>query len=267
MRKYAVVFRVSLSERMIYRGDFFLSALMHFIPIITTILLWQAIFDGADVDKMGGLRYREMVSYYLLVMVSRLFGSMPRLAAGISTDIRDGELRKYLLQPIDYIGYLFMLRIAHKMMYMLTSLLAYGLVFWLCRDFLPQWTNPWIPLYYITSLILAFFLGFSIHCVLGLLGFWFLEVASFLRIFMTMHYFLSGHMFPLSLLPDWLHGYVLWLPFAYETYYPTMIGLGRMNTDQMLEIVCIQFLWATAMLGLARWMWHRGLRRYAAYGG
>ena len=36
-----------------------------------------------------------------------------------------------------------------------------------------------------------------------MVGFWFLEVTSFLYIINTLNFFVSGHMFPLDLLPAW----------------------------------------------------------------
>ncbi len=45
--KYWAIFRVSLSERMTYRGDFVLGTMLRFLPMITTILLWQAIYAGS----------------------------------------------------------------------------------------------------------------------------------------------------------------------------------------------------------------------------
>ena len=55
-----------------------------------------------------------MIAYLLLVHISRMFSSMPGLAGGIARDIRDGTLKKYLLQPLDMIGYLLAYRVAHK---------------------------------------------------------------------------------------------------------------------------------------------------------
>ena len=46
-RKYSKILRVSLIERMTYRGDFFLGTVLRFLPTITTILLWQAIYAGS----------------------------------------------------------------------------------------------------------------------------------------------------------------------------------------------------------------------------
>jgi len=267
MRKYWIIFQVALAERLVYRVDFFVSTFLRFIPIVTTILLWRAIYTGANTDEVGDLTYSQMVGYYLFVTITRAFGSMPGLAGSISSDIRDGNLRKYLLQPIDYLGYNVVLRCAHKLVYFIMATVPYALVFWMCGRFLPGWPDAITFLLILASLILAFMLGFAINALFGLLGFWFLEVHGLLNVFMTAQYFLSGHMLPLSLLPDWLQTAVGWLPFAYETYYPTLIMLQKLDLTQMLNVILVQFLWAAALLLFARWVWSRGLRRYAAFGG
>src|ERR1019366_6642230 len=60
---------------------------------------------------------------------------MPGLASGISRDIRDGSLKKYLLQPLDMIGYLVSYRAAHKAAYIATSALPYAGLFFVCRGY------------------------------------------------------------------------------------------------------------------------------------
>jgi len=267
MRKYWIVFRVALSERLVYRADFFISTFLRFIPIVTTILLWRAIYDGAGQQVVGGLVYHQMVSYYLFVMITRTFGSMPRLASDIAADIRDGGLRKYLLQPIDYLTYQVALRAAHKTVYFVMAAGPYILIFWMCRRFLPGWPSAMSWGFSGGTLALSFLMGILINGLIGLLGFWFLEVRSFLHVFMTAQYFLSGHMFPLSLLPDTMQTVVTWLPFAYETYYPTLILLQRLEPAEMGRVLLVQGVWVVVLITAARLAWSRGLRRYAAYGG
>ena len=43
LRKYFYVLRIALSERLVYRTDFFLSTLMRFAPMVSTILLWRRV--------------------------------------------------------------------------------------------------------------------------------------------------------------------------------------------------------------------------------
>ena len=124
-------------------------------------------------------------------------------------------------------------------------------------------TTEWLR----SGAVLAALLGFAVNSLVGLLGFWFLEVASFLHVLMTAQYFLSGHMFPLSLLPDSVQQVVIWLPFAYETYFPTMILLQRLDTSEAVRVLLVQSGWVVVLLAAGRIAWWRGLRRYAAYGG
>lgn len=267
MRKYWVILHVALSERLVYRADFFISTFLRFIPIITTILLWRAIYEGADATEVGGLAYTQMVGYYLLTMVSRAFGSMPRLASDIALDVREGGLRKYLLQPIDYMSYQAVIRAAHKLVYFLMAAGPYALVFIMCRRYLPDWppASAWPAI--IATLVMTFMLGFAINTLIGILGFWFLEISSFLHIFMTAQYFLSGHMFPLSLLPESVQPFITWLPFAYETYYPSMILLQKLDAAETTRVLLTQAGWVIVLFVLMRLAWRRGLRRYAAFGG
>lgn len=267
MGKYWVIFKIALSERLVYRADFFISTFLRFIPIITTILLWKSVYQGGDNQTVGTLTYTQMVSYYLYIMVVRAFSSMPRLASDIANDIREGDLRKYLLQPINYVGYNLTLRVAHKQIYFVMAFAPYALVFWLCRDYLPGWPPVSALAPIVLSLAMAMMLGFLVNTLIGLLGFWFLEVASFLHIFMTIQYFLSGHMFPLTLLPDALHELITLMPFAYETYFPTMILLNKLDSGEVARVLLMQAGWVLVLFMAVRFAWHRGLRRYAAFGG
>lgn len=272
MRKYWVVFKVAIADRFVYRGDFFVATLLRFTPIITTIALWSAIYrgggDGQD-HVIGDLTYRQMVGYYLMIMVTRAFGSMPGLAGGFAFDIREGNMRRFIVQPVSYVVYNLHLRMAHKSVYFMMAAAPYAAVFWWCSDYLPGWPPLALMPVFIASLILAFFLGFLINCAIGLLSFWFLEVTSFMFIFMVSQYFLSGHQFPLTLLPAPIERAVTILPFAYETFYPTMLWLGKYNQDpgQIARIIGGQCIWITALAALVVVGWRRGLRRYSAFGG
>src|SRR6478609_12073963 len=133
MKKYLKILRISLVERLTYRADFFVTTFFRFLPLITTFLLWEAIYAGSGADEIATFTRNQMIAYLLLVQISRMFSSMPGLANGIARDIRDGNLKKYLLQPIDMIAYLLSYRMAHKMAYIATSSLPYGLLFFLCR--------------------------------------------------------------------------------------------------------------------------------------
>src|SRR5438105_1747908 len=178
-RKYLKILRISLVERLAYRADFFLTTFLRFLPLITTFLLWEDIYRGAGKDEIVGFSRDNMIAYLLLVQVSRMFSSMPGLSTGIARDIRDGNLKKYLLQPIDMLWYLMSYRGAHKIAYIATTALPYALLFFLFRDVFDGVPEPEIWLAYIVSLLLSFLIGFFFEACIGIAGFWILEVTHF----------------------------------------------------------------------------------------
>ena len=87
------IFKINFNEKLVYRGDFMLGTLMRFLPIVTQIFLWYAIFstiddpatgEPSDNSKIVGYTYINIVGYYLLSTITRAFSSMPGLASGIA---------------------------------------------------------------------------------------------------------------------------------------------------------------------------------------
>ncbi|MFO0926287.1 MAG: hypothetical protein U0736_04505 [Gemmataceae bacterium] len=54
--KYFNIFRASLVERMAYRGDFLLGTVLRFLPVMTTILLWEAVYAAPAARNWPGSR-------------------------------------------------------------------------------------------------------------------------------------------------------------------------------------------------------------------
>ncbi len=279
-----MIFTTAFSERLAYRGDFALGTLMRFLPIITQIFLWWAIFDSiehsgvvnaadstgdaSDPVQIGGYGFREMVAYYLITMIARAFSSMPNLAAGIALQIRDGEIKRYLIQPIDLIGFLLINRIAHKVAYYAVAIAPFALVFYLCRDyFVDGFPPPHLFFAFLASLVMGFMIGFFLEAAIGMIGFWFLEVSSLLFLYMLFSFFLSGHMFPLTLLPDSIEPFVSFLPLKYLAYFPAAVFLGKIPPDELAMEMVIEAAWLVFFMIVCRVAYKRGVARYSGFGG
>ncbi|NLF69891.1 MAG: ABC transporter permease [Candidatus Anammoximicrobium sp.] len=266
------IFRIGLEERLVYRGDFALATLMRFLPIITQIFLWWAVFDSVggvqSQAKIVGYRFENVVAYYLLTMVSRAFSSVPGLASGIARQIRSGEIKKFLIQPVDMIGFLMLSRIAHKTAYYTVATIPFAIVFYLCRGyFVDGWPEPSTLAAFGLSLILGFLLGFFLETTIGLIGFWFLEISSLLFVYMLLSYFLSGHMFPLDMLPAPWNLLVDVMPLKYLAYFPSAVFLGKVTGPDLVRELSICAAWVVFFVILSRVMYHRGVKRYSGYGG
>jgi len=263
--------RISIEERLVYRADFALGTLMRFLPIVTQIFLWSAVYSAVGDDngtaEIVGYSYHNMVAYYLLTMVSRAFSSMPGLASGIARDIRDGSIKKYLVQPIDMLGFLLLYRLAHKLVYYAVAAGPFALVFFLCRGFFDGWPDATTLAAYVASLILAFLLGFFLEATMGMIGFWFLEVSSLLFVYMLFSFFFSGHMFPIDMLPGIWGDVVRAIPLHYLAYFPAAVFLGKVQGAALAWGLAIQAAWVMVFCALSRVVFALGTRYYSGYGG
>ncbi len=271
-RLWITILRISIQERIIYRGDFMLGTLMRFLPIITQIFLWGAVFSalptGGDSEgRIVGYSYHDVVAYYLLTMLSRAFSSMPGLASGITREIREGTIKRFIVQPIGLLEYLFFYRLAHKLVYYTVAIIPFAVVFYLCRGFFQETPHGPVWVAYIASLILAFLLGFFLEATLGLLGFWFLEVSSFLFIYMLLSFFFSGHMFPIDMLPEPMASVVKLIPLQYLAYFPAAVFLGKVQGTALVTGLLVQAGWVIVFAVLAQVALRRGLRHYSGFGG
>ncbi len=265
--KYTNICRTALIERLAYRGDFFFGTILRFLPMLMTILLWTAIFRGSGKESLSGFRFNEMIAYLLLVHISRMFSSMPGLSTGIARDVRQGDLKKYLVQPLDMIGWLLAYRIAHKIAYIVTAVPPYAVIFGVAYSYFDTFPWGWQFPAYILALFLGFFIGFFFEVCMGCIGFWMLEVSSILYITQTINFFVSGQMFPLDLLPGGWIEFLKALPFQYLAYFPAMVFLNKITGMQLVYGLLIGLGWAIGCFLFARFLYQRGLRQYSSYGG
>ncbi len=275
LRTWGTMLAISMEERLVYRGDFALGTLMRFLPIVTQVFLWTAVFSATSRGDIAGYSRNDIIAYYLLTMVSRAFSSMPGLAGGVARSIRDGSIKKFLVQPVDYVSFLLAARVAHKLVYYVVAVIPFAAVFFFCRGFFPPAPDAVTIMAFVASLVLSFLLGFFMEATLGMLGFWFMEVSSIVFGYMLVQYLLSGHMFPIDMLagiPTGLPGtsladVVAWLPFQFTAYFPAAVWLGKVQGPELARLLLIEAAWVVVMIVACRVAWARGTRRYSAFGG
>ncbi len=268
LRTAWTILRICIEERLTYRGDFAIGTLMRFLPVVTQTFLWSAVFVGAGgPGRIGGFTSNEFVAYYLLTYVARAFSSMPGLANHIAAQVRTGELKKYLVQPVDLLTFLLLSRLAHKLVYYAVAAGPFVLVFFLCRDFFPAWPDAPTIGAFALSLALSFLLGFYLEATLGMIGFWFLEVGSLLFVYMLFNFFFSGHMFPPTIMPGVWGQIVLALPLVYLAYFPAAVFLGKVQGAALVQGLAVEAAWVVVFYAAAKLAYAAGLKRYGAYGG
>ena len=268
MGKYLHVLGIGLQNTLVYRTNFLVRAAFGLIPLAGTLYLWRAIYAGRGAgDKINGYTLAQMLSYYLVLTLVDAFTAVAEDDWQIAADIKDGQISQFLLKPIDYLRYRLSLYAAGRLIYTTCALLpvAVFLAF--------QWQSVVGPVsgpalgFALVATLLAGVLQFFIAYAVAMLAFWVLDVSTFIFTQFALEYIASGHMFPLDLLPPWLHQLVMFTPYPYLAYFPVGVYLGRISGGAVAQGLAIQLLWVGAGYGLARFSFARGVRRYSAVGG
>ncbi len=266
LNKYFKIFGIGLQNTLVYRWNFLLRALFDIVPLVGTVFLWRALFRSRS-EPIGGYEFGTMVYYFLLTILASNLITPTDDEWQIAADIRDGQINALLAKPINYLAYRMSLFLGYRMTSASFTLPIVFLLFACFREYvsLPQHFVTWILAG--ISLTMAAFLQFFLAYAIAMLAFWILEISTVVFIVFSFEYFLSGQLFPLDLLPSWLAGILVWLPFTYELYFPVAIFLEKVSGEMLARGLLIQAGWVAVAWALGRLMWVRGLRRFQAVGG
>ena len=103
--------------------------------------------------------------------------------------------------------------------------------------------------------------------VVGSLGLFWESSLALYDLWLGLFFVFSGYLMPLSFFPGWLRVLSWWLPFRYTLAFPVEAMLGLESLEQAVRSLVVQWAYVAAFLGLALFLWRRGLARYAVYGG
>jgi len=266
MRKYLKVFGIGLQNTFVYRWNFFLRALFGLFPLIGTIFIWGAIFEAKG-GTINNFDYASIVFYFLLVLVLDSLITPADDEWQVATDIREGQMSAFLVKPMNYLLYRLSLFASNRLLYTVVTLPVLVVIFLAFHTYI-AWPSSWVTwAWTIVSVILAAMLQFLISYSVALLAFWMLEISTVVFIIYSFEYFLSGHMFPISFMPEGVQGILRLLPFPYELYFPISIFMEQVKGRELAHGILIQASWVLLIYLGATALWRGGLRKYQAVGG
>jgi ABC-2 type transport system permease protein len=267
VNKYAYVIGIGIQNTLVYRVNFVFRACFGLIPLMATIFLWRAIFEGKDEATVAAYTLAEMISYYLVVTIVDALTAVTDDDWQIAADIRDGQISQFLLKPIDYLRYRLCLFLSGRLIYTSIAFVPVTVfILFQAEYFVLPGDTATLGLFLI-SVTLTALLQFLISYTMALLAFWILEISTFIFILFALEHLAGGHLFPLDLLPPALGQLLAFTPFPYQMYFPVSIYLGKTTGLELWQGMAVQIFWVIAAYLFARWVWQRGIRRYSAVGG
>lgn len=271
MKKYRHVLNIGIQNNLTYRFNFLARSLFGLIPLMAMMYVWRTIYRGNAAkngsDMVGAYTLAEMVSYYLLASIVDALTAVNEDDWQIAADIKDGNISQFLLKPIDYLWYRFCLFLSGRVTYLTVAALPLTIFILCLRQYfvLPHdWTTFGL---FLLSVALTAMLQFFMSYTMAMLAFWVLEVSTFIFILFAFEYLASGHLFPLDILPPGIERVLYFTPFPYQLYFPVSIYMSKTTGGELARGLFIQFAWVCGMYVVARLVWNRGIKKYAAAGG
>lgn len=266
-RLFLDVVLIEARTRMSYRVDFWINAVVGFgIQVLLAWFLWAAVFRESGATRIAGYDLPAMLLYFVAAVLYGQIVRGPELAAGVSTDIYDGGLNRYLVFPASY----FLVKYAQGLGSLapaLIQLVLLGSLFPLLvtSEAGVAVTAGTVAMSLVTASaanLLYFVMSFPLQCV----AFWADNVWSLSVALRLVSGLLGGFLLPLAVFPEAAQPLLRWLPFRFFYDEPVGVLLGRVGVGAWLEGLGLCLAWTALLLLPARAVWRRGTLQYSGIG-
>lgn len=266
MAKYFKAFSLGLQSSMEYRFNFLLSLSSFIFPLTIQFFLWTGIFKNLQGDSVYGYTYTQMIAYSVFAgLISRLASS--GVEWEVMEDIKSGGLNKFIIKPMSYLNYRIACFLGVKSV---NSLIVFAIICLFCivLNIFHGYHITLINIFiFILSMALSLIISFSIYFSLAAVAFWIQQAWGVFITLGVVTNIISGGIFPLDIFGEKIVKIFDCLPFKYSIFFPTNVLTGRIDMNEILQGLLIQFGWTIIMLLVTKIIWIIGMKKYIAIGG
>jgi ABC-2 type transport system permease protein len=265
MKKYLTVFAVSWQDEFVYRLNFILWRVRNILRLLMTYFLWRGIF--VTNQNVFGYSQNQMLTYVFLVLVIQTLIVSAPSSDNIGGEIGSGDLSNYLVKPVSYLKYWFTRDLSSKLLNLIFAVFEVGVLWLLLRPQVQLSSSSASLSGFLLCSGLAIVLYYFINVAARFIAFWTPENTWGLSfVILVLLEILAGGIFPLDVLPAWLQTGLQFTPFPYLIYYPIAVFLGKITGLYLVRVLLQSFIWTVCMYLFTKYLWHKGLKVYAAEG-
>ncbi len=252
-------------KRLSYRADFWLNAILGLaVQVVVAYFIVLALFRESGRERVGGYTLEGMVVYYVTVVLVGRLVSVTEMEQGISQDIYDGGLSRYLLYPAPYA----LVKYAQQLGALLPAALQAALFAgWMPFVFgVPEGVSIASVGMGLVAIAVGTLLLFLLTWPIQAVAFWADNVWSLMIAHRIASRLLGGMLVPLSLFPDGARAVLELLPFRYLFAFPVECLLGRVGPAAWAAGLAAALAWCGVLALAGREVWRRGDLRYTGVG-
>ncbi|MDP2359554.1 MAG: ABC-2 family transporter protein [bacterium] len=266
-RLFSHVASVEARKAMSYRADFWINVVVSFFAQLGVVwYLWEAIFRSTGQALIGGWDLPSMLQYYVLVILCGKLVRGQEMMAGLSQDIYDGGLSRYLLYPVDYWSVKYAQHVGALLPALVQLVLFMALMPLFSGSIGAFRPGPAELAMGAIALAAGNLLYFLLLLPIQAVAFWADNVWSLAVLVRFGSGLLGGALLPLSLFPDEARAVLDLLPFRFLFDFPVSALMGRLAFGEWAAGMGLIGLWCGLLWALSRLVWRRGELSYTGVG-
>jgi ABC-type uncharacterized transport system permease subunit len=255
------IFRMGVRRVYAYKMFTYLGVLQVFLQLIMLRAVWQAVYG--DRDTVDGVPIETMITYLSVVGLLN-FIIYPGIASEIARRIDQGQVAVDMVRPVGFVRQMLALELGDSAgRWILLVVVIPGLM--VVGSLAPP--SAGAAAMFLVSLVLAFAVSVSMWLLVGLSGFWLMQIQGMRGLVAMASSFLAGSMIPVWFMPGPLRTLVEWLPFQSINFLPASIWVGQATGGEIWRALSVQAVWVVVLGLLAAWVWSRAQRRIVVQGG
>ncbi len=267
MSKGIAYYRFFLKGEAKYRINFISYLLSGFIQLMAILFIWKLVYANSASGIIEGLNYEEIILYTIISTIATQFMLLDN-DFQVAGDIQEGNLSYELVRPVSYITKLFFQGLAKST----TSILLVGIpaiIGVVAYISIHESFGVALSRCLLFIVIISFSVGlmFCVNLLFGYSAFYLNYSWGFLLFKGTFIQLLSGALFPLAMLPSPLREIFLKTPFQYMTYFPTMVFLGKLSTQEIMTNLVMEISWLIVFILLCLAFWRHAIKNITINGG
>jgi len=262
MKKYFLVFYLTIKEYFSYRLNFLIWRVRVFLGFLTTFFLWETVFS----NQSYFLAYQKQI-FITYLFLSNLVSNfvLGTRTVDIAGEIINGSIMNYLTKPFSYFSYYLWKDLADKLINLLFTIFDVSILIIFFKPPLVLNFNFQNLFLFFVFLIIGTMISFYLSLLISFIGFWSHEVWGPRFIFLILVFLLSGSFFPLDILPKNLYQLLLFTPFPYLFYLPVKLLLGDLKIINQTTIF-FSFFWFFLLRFFAYFSFKKGNQSYHFFG-
>jgi ABC-2 type transport system permease protein len=262
LRKWKAVFGIYFQDGIAYRASGLIWITTDLVTAVTMPLVWAKASSATGV--IAGFTTSDFVLYYLCML---LLGSFitSHIMWELAMEIKEGQFTTQLLRPMSIYQVNFFRNLSWRVIRMCLFAPFFVALLFLYRGTLGQ-AQVYVGWEFWASFLMGHLVSFSFVMMMAMFALFTEEVMSIFELYYIPMLFLSGQLFPVSVMPPWAQTLAKAMPFYFTTGAPTEILIKRVNGDQIFHLLGMQAFWITFCYLASRFLWAKGLKHYTGVG-